>query len=60
MATTSDAQLRAVRKYNDANTVLVQIRLNHKNDADIIRQLEQVNSKAGYIKALIREDMNKG
>lgn len=49
----------AAHKYNKANTVQVPIRLNIHTDADIIAQLERVQSKQGYIKALIRKDMNR-
>lgn len=33
--------------------------LNHNTDADILRKLETVSSKQGYIKTLIREDLRK-
>lgn len=57
MADTSQAQIDAVQRYNAKNTTLVQIRLNLKTDADIIARLDQVDSKAGYVKGLIREDI---
>ena len=57
MADTSQAQIDAVQRYNAKNTTLVQIRLNLKTDADIIARLDQVDSKAGYVKNLIREDI---
>ena len=44
-------------RYNRKNTKLLQIRLNKNTDADIMAKLEQVESKAGYIKALIRADL---
>lgn len=52
----TDAQKRASKRYNDANTVQVAIRLNKATDADVIARLEEVPSKAGYIKALVRRD----
>lgn len=52
----TDAQKRASKRYNDANTVQVAIRLNKATDADVIARLEEVPSKAGYIKQLIRRD----
>ena len=56
---TNKAQIKASNKYNKEKTISVQIRLNKVNDADIIKQLENVPSKMGYIKQLIRNDMNK-
>lgn len=55
---TPPANIRANNKYNKKNTVLVSIRLNKKTDADILKRLEVVEeSKQGYIKRLIREDI---
>ena len=59
MKKTSDAQKRAVRKYNDTNTKSYLLRYNIKTDAEIIAQLEKVPSKMGYIRKLIRDDMQK-
>lgn len=53
------AQAKATKKYQEKNTKLLQIRLNYNTDGDILEKLEQVESKAGYIKALIRADMLK-
>lgn len=39
------------------NTVIVAIRLNKRTDADILAQLENVESKAGELKKLIRAGM---
>lgn len=52
----TDAQKRASKRYNDANTVQVAIRLNKVTDADVIARLMEAPSKAGYIKQLIRRD----
>lgn len=49
----------AAHKYNKTHTVQVPIRLNKNTDADIIAHLESVQSKQGYIKELIRRDMNR-
>lgn len=57
MADTSQAQIEAVQRYNAKNTTLIQLRLNYKTDADILARLDQVESKAGYIKDLIRRDI---
>ena len=59
MAKTSEAQIRAVRKYDEANTRQYHLKLNLKTDADIIERLKQQKSAQGYIKRLIREDMKK-
>ena len=39
------------------NTKVVPIRLNYKSDMDILDKLSSVDSMAGYIKKLIREDI---
>lgn len=46
-------------RYNKAHTVSVAIRLMKNTEQDIIQKLESVPNKAGYIKALIRQDMAK-
>lgn len=56
----SKAQVEAVKRYQDKTTRLMSIRLNLNTDADIIRRLEEVDSKQGYIKKLIRKDMRGG
>ena len=56
MATT-EAQKRATIKYEAKNIVQVHLKLNKKTDADILAQLEKVESKQGYIKGLIRKDI---
>lgn len=55
----SEAQRRAVHKYDRENTIKVTIRLNLKTDAEIIARLEEVESKQGYIKDLIRKDIGR-
>lgn len=54
---TSKAQIKAQAKYDKANTVQITLKLNKKTDADIIEALESVSNKQGYIKELIREDL---
>ena len=44
-------------RYNKANTTTVLLRLNKRTDADIIGRLQEVGSKQGYVKSLIRRDM---
>lgn len=55
----NEARLRAQLKYNKANTKQVTLRLNKRTEADIIERLEEVGNKQGYIKALIRADVEK-
>lgn len=54
---TTEAQARATAKYQKNNTRMFAIRLNLNTDADIINRLEEVKSKQGYIKQLIRADI---
>lgn len=56
----SDAQKRAVQKYDAANTVQLHFKLNRGTDKDILERLDQVENKQGYIKDLIREDIRGG
>lgn len=55
MAKSPESQKRAVRKYDDANTTRIYLKLNNKTDADILSKLNSVPNKQGYIKQLIRE-----
>ena len=55
----TQAQIRAVDKYNKANTKMFAFRFNKKTDADIIDHLLKQPVQAAYIKRLIREDMAK-
>ena len=59
MKKTSDAQKRAVAKYDAANTKSHLLKLNKNTDADIIAHLEQQPNKLAYLKKLIRDDMQK-
>lgn len=55
----TDAQKRATAKYDAANTIQYHLKLNKQTDADIIAHLDMIDNKQGYIKDLIRKDMNK-
>lgn len=60
MAKTSDAVLRAVKKYDEAhkdNFKSVYLKLNKEKDADILDKLSSVGNVQGYIKDLIRADI---
>ena len=50
-------QSEAQAKYDAKATKRYGLKLNIKNDADIIRKLESVESIQGYIKKLIRQDI---
>jgi hypothetical protein len=56
----SPAQRSAVARYNAANTKQYPFRINLNTDQDILEKLEKVSSVAGYIKQLIREDIQRG
>lgn len=56
---TSEAQKRAVLKYDAANTKQIHLKLNLQTDSDILARLQEVDSIQGYIKRLIREDIAK-
>ncbi len=53
------AHSAATVKYNKANVKQLKLNLNIKTDADIIKALEAVQNKQGYIKDLIRKDLQK-
>lgn len=55
----TEAQKKASKKYSRNNTKRFAIELNLKNDSGIIKKLEEVPNKQGYIKELIRKDINK-
>ena len=44
-------------KYKDNLCSLECVRLNYNTDKDIIKKLDEVDSKMGYIKELIRKDL---
>lgn len=46
-------------RYDKANTTKITMKLNLKTDQDILKRLESVGNKQGYIKALIRADISK-
>lgn len=46
-------------RYHKAHTVSLTIRLMKNTEQDILERLDSVPNKAGYIKALIREDIAK-
>ena len=55
----TQAKKEGVKRYQKAHTTTVLIRLFHTTDADILRKLDSVENKTGYIKKLIRDDINR-
>ena len=55
----SESNKRAIAKYDANNTTQLKLKLNLKTDADILKKLEKVGNKQGYIKSLIRADIEK-
>ena len=46
-------------KYDSLNTKKMTFKFNLKTDADILERLNNVGNKLGYIKQLIREDIER-
>lgn len=59
MKKTTEAQLKAGSKYDAQNTIQIKLKLNKGTDSDILAKLETMGNKQGYIKQLIRDDINK-
>lgn len=55
----SKAQIKASNKYNRENTKTFMLKVNKHTETDILNKLESVDNKAGYLKQLIRDDLNK-
>ena len=55
----TESQRKAIAKYDKANTRQIHLKLNLRTDADVIEALDNVKSKQGYIKGLIRADISK-
>jgi len=53
------AQLNAIARYDKAHRTGFYIKLNNEYDADIIEKLNAVENRQGYIKKLIREDIER-
>lgn len=55
----TEAQIKAQAKYDAENTRQVHLKLNLRTDKDVLARLDGVPSKQGYIKRLIREDLER-
>lgn len=56
----TEAQKKAQKKYDEANKDkfrMIHLKLNRDTDIDIIKKLESMESIQGYIKQLIRADI---
>lgn len=53
----TESVARAQKKYNEEHTTVITMKLHNENDRDILEKLEQVENKQGYIKSLIRADL---
>lgn len=51
------SQLPSKTRWDKENTVVITMKLNKKQDADIIEKLNSVDNKQGYLKELIRADI---
>lgn len=58
--TAKNAQVRASMRYDEKNTVKFTVKLNRRTDRDLIERMESVSNKNGYIKELIRKDIEDG
>ena len=56
---TNKALKDAVARYDATHTKQIKLKLNITTDADILEQLDRVGNKQGYIKELIRRDLEK-
>ena len=52
-------RVQASINYNKKNVRQIMLSLNVKTDADIIEKLDSTGNKQGYIKSLIRKDIQK-
>lgn len=53
----TEAQRKATARYDANNTVRISLKFNLNTDIDILDKLESVANKTGYIKELIRKDI---
>lgn len=53
------AQREANARYDKENTKQFKVKLNKRTDEDILNQLRRLTTFQGYIKELIRKDMEK-
>lgn len=56
---TKEAKRRASAKYDKSHTTGIYLKLNIETDKDIIEHLNSQKNRQGYIKDLIKADINK-
>ena len=56
---TTEAQRRAIAKYEAAYTKRITVKFNMRTEADVLAKIESVDNMQGYIKQLIRDDIAK-
>ena len=59
MAKTSAAQIKASNKYTKEHSKSYLIRFNRDTEQDIIKYLDSLDNKQGYIKNLIKDDIER-
>ena len=55
---TSQAQIKASRKYNDRMTWQYNLKFNHVTDLKVILKLQKVENRTNYIRQLILADID--
>lgn len=55
----SEKERAYIAEYDRNNTTMVSLHLVREKDADIIQELERSGNRQGYIKELIRRDIEK-
>lgn len=53
------AHVKASMRYNAKNVKQIKLNLNYNTDQDIIDKLSSVGNKQGYLKSLVRRDLNQ-
>ena len=53
----SEAQRRAVAKYDKENTTQIKFKLNKKTDADIIEYLKTIENRSQWFKDIVRAEI---
>ena len=56
----TDAKREAIKRYDAKNTKQIHLKLNLNTDADLLEWLAKQDSVQGYIKSLIKKDMENG
>lgn len=54
----TDAKKKANAKYDKNHTRNIMFKFNKKTDKDILEKLDEVENRQGYVKDLIRKDIN--